>query len=164
MLLIVSVILILHHHLVLCNFQGFMESDNDFDDTENCNEFNSCITKYSQLESYILNNDDLLRTFTESFFRTGERNSQFIKFTYNFKLCSNGNSSDYEYYAKNCTSSQVAYIWSESVLYLLGVRPLFWLTLFAVNVPETKATIKLPCFCSDAYMDYLARLTYLVCS
>ena len=163
MLFIALVVLISHHHMVLCNSQGFIESDDDFDDTGNCSGFSSCITKYSQLESHILNDDDLLRKFTESFFRTGERESQFIKFTYKFKFCSNENGSDDGNYTVNCTSNQVAYIWSESELYLLGVRPLFWLTLFAVNVPETKATIELPCFCTETYIEHLARLTYLVC-
>ena len=165
MLLIALLVLISHYHMVLCDSQGFTESDDDFDDTSvNCNGFSICITEYSQLESYILNDDDLLRKFTESFFRTGESESEFIKFTYNFKLCSNENSSDDGNYTANCTSNQVEYIWSKSVLYFLGVRPLFWLTLFAVNVPETKANIELPCFCTETYIDHLARLTYLVCS
>ena len=63
----------------------------------------------------------------------------------------------------NCTNHQTTYIWSTSVLYLLGPGPLFWLTLFAVNVPEANTTIELPCFCTDSYADLLARLTYLVC-
>ena len=62
----------------------------------------------------------------------------------------------------NCTDQQAVYIWSESPLYLFGPKPLFWFTLFAINVPETSVTIELPCLCVDEYYELLSRLTYLV--
>ena len=57
---------------------------------------------------------------------------------------------------------QAVYIWSVPPLYLLGPKPLFWCTLFAINVPETSVTIELPCLCADEYYELLSRLTYLV--
>ena len=61
-----------------------------------------------------------------------------------------------------CMDDQKKFIWSSSALYLLGPKPLFWLTLFAVDVRESSITINLPCLCSDVYEDLLSRLTYLV--
>ena len=160
-ILLISVLLV--RHFSVCSSQEFVENDN-CDDAGNCNEVTSCIAQYSQLDSYVLNNKTILRTFTETFFKTGEGASQFVKFTYNFQIYNSSNlSNSSEDDLINCTNNQTTYVWSTSVLYLLGPRPLFWLTLFAVNVPEASATIGLPCFCTDAYADLLARLTYLVC-
>ena len=61
-----------------------------------------------------------------------------------------------------CINDQKKFIWSSSALYLLGPKPLFWLTLFAVHVRESSITVNLPCLCSDVYDDLLSRLTYLV--
>ena len=47
---------------------------------------------------------------------------------------------------------QKKFIWGDSALYLLGPEPLFWLTLFAVNVHDSSITIHLPCLCNDALM------------
>lgn len=155
--MVLLVLLLLFTHLCLCHTQ---EDDSiNCGDEEICSNVTSCISQYSQLESFILNSKDILRTFTETFFRTGEGSSQFVKFTYSFQI-SDYNSTEGDFI--NCTSHKTTYIWSTSVLYLLGPRPLFWLTLFAVNVPEAKETVELPCLCSDAYNDLLDRLTYLV--
>ena len=157
--LLISVLLVSHYSV--CSSQKF----DNCDDAGNCNdlkEATSCVSQYSQLDSYVLNNKAILRTLTETFFKTGEGVSQFVKFTYNFQVSNNSNSSS-EDDSIICTTHQTTYIWSTSVLYLLGPGPLFWLTLFAVNVPEASATIELPCFCTDSYADLLARLTYLVC-
>ena len=145
----------------LCSSQEFV--DDNCDGAGNCSdiEVTSCISEYSQLELYVLNNKTILRTLTETFFKIGEGASQFVKFTYNFQI-SNKSNSNSEDDSINCTNNQTTYIWSTSVLYLLGPQPLFWLTLFAVNIPEANATIELPCFCTDSYADLLARLTYLV--
>ena len=61
-----------------------------------------------------------------------------------------------------CIDDQKTFIWSNSALYLLGPKTLFWVTLFAVHVHESSITINLPCLCSDVYEDLLSRLTYLV--
>ena len=155
-----SVWLVIHFNL--CSSQEFTENDN-CDDAGNCSdiEVTGCIAEYNQFDLYILSNKTLLRTFTQTFFKTGEGASQFIKFTFNFQISNNGNSSEDD--PINCTSHQTTFVWSTSVLYLLGPWPLFWQTFLAVNVPETSATIELPCLCTDAYADLLARLTYLVC-
>ena len=146
----------------LCHAQEFAEDDYNCDDTGNCSDVTNCIAQYSQLDSYILNNKDLLRQLTESFFKTGDGASQFVKLTYKFQVYDRGNTTEDDDIVINCTNSQTTYIWSTSVLYLLGPRPLLWLTLFAVIVPEASVTIELPCFCTDSYTDLLDRLTYLV--
>ena len=157
MFLLISVLLFFPFQL--CSSQ----EDVGCDGKENCNdlEVTGCIADYAQLDLYILTNKTLLRKFTETFFQTGESTSQFVKFTYNFQVSNTSSNLDNDLI--NCTSHSTTFIWSTSVLYLLGPRPLFWLTLFAVNIPEASAAIELPCLCSDAYSDLLARLTYLVC-
>lgn len=148
--------------------------------TDNC-ELNNCIKKYSELHSHILSNKDLLDNLTEAFYQTGEEPSEFVKIIYQFHICNcsitNGTGGfdydvddvyDYdameeEVYNFNCNDSQELYIWSTSALYLLGPDPLFWLTMFAVNIPETSLIIQLPCLCKEPnYYDLLSRLTYLV--
>jgi len=145
-------------------------------DTDDC-DFNDCIKKYSELHSYILSNKDLLGNFTEAFYSTGEEPSEFVRITYEFQVCDcnfKNNDTNYEdAYGydtmeeaaySNCTnnSSTELYIWSTSALYLLGPDPLFWLTLFAVNIPEASVTIQLPCLCVKSKNELLSRLTYLV--
>ena len=147
-------------HLSICHTQELVEDDYSCDDTGNCSDVNNCIAQYSQLDSYIVNNKNLLRKLTEAFFRTGKGASQFVKLTYKFQVYDRGNSTEDD--VINCTSNQTTYVWSTSVLYLLGPDPLFWLTLFAVIVPEASVTIELPCFCTDSYNNLLDRLTYLV--
>ena len=157
----VLVVLVLLVTLVnLCHTQEFAEDDYSCYDTGNCSNVTNCIAQYSQLDSYILNNKDLLRILTETFFKTGDDASQFVKLTYKFQVYDGGNNTEDD--TINCTSSQTTYIWSTSVLYLLGPRPLLWLTLFAVIIPEASVSIELPCFCTDSYTDLLDRLTYLV--
>ena len=161
MVLLVS--LLLFTHLCLCHSQEFLGDDNDCDDKGNCSDVTSCISQYSQLELYILNNKDILRTLTETFFKTGDGASQFVKITYNFEVSNHDGRNSTEDDVANCTSHKATYMWSTSVLYLLGPRPLFWLTLFAVIVPEANGTVELPCLCADVLSNLLDRLTYLVC-
>ena len=160
----VMFLLILAIAFSLCSSQELVVDDNCDDDTGNCSdvEVASCISEYNQLDLYILNNKTLLRILTETFFKTGGGPSQFIKFTYNFQITNSRNSSEDD--SINCTNHQTTYVWSTSVLYLLGPWPLFWQTFLAVDISETSATIELPCFCTDDYADLLARLTYLVCT
>ena len=113
----------------------------------------------------IINDKKLLRTITEAFFVTGKSASAFVKLNYNFQSFAkerNTNETILENEDLICTDHQTTYIWSESVLYLLGPRPLYFLTLFAVNVSEVSLNIELPCLCSGVQFDLLARLTYLV--
>ena len=160
MFLLLSVLLFTHFSF--CSSQDFAE-DNSYDVAGNCSNLDEsaiCITNYSQLDSYVLNNQDLLRTFTETFFRTGESASEIVKLTYNFNVLNRRSNSSHDLII--CTSHQTSYIWSTSPLYLLGAKPLRWQTIFAVNVPQASVIIDLPCFSTDAYADLLARLTYLV--
>jgi len=139
-------------------------------------EKDTCIGQYSELEMYILKNENILDQLTETFYKTGTDASQFVKITYEFQVHkpnSTANDTDYEaMYDENyevmddeifnCTSQRELYIWSASALYLLGPKPLFWLTFFAVNAPETNVTIKLPCLCDNTHNILLSRVTYLV--
>ena len=143
------------------------------DGDENCDEstiyhvVSHCIKEYSELDLYITNNKTLLRRMTEAFFATGKTPSAFVKLNYNYQSFAQENDTNdtiSENQDLNCSSQQTTYIWSESVLYLLGPKPLYFLTLLAVDVPETNITIELPCLCSEVQFDLLARLTYLVSS
>ena len=140
------------------------------------NEINSygnisnCIGKYMDLQMYVLNNEDLIGNLTEVYFKTGKPPTEFVKITYKFKVLlpvANSTNNTAMYYGNDddeftCVENQTKFIWSSSALYLLGPKPLFWLTLFAVNIRESSVTIHLPCLCSDVYDDLLSRLTYLV--
>ena len=94
----------------------------------------------------------------------------FIHITYNAPIRISSNQSNNTTYLDlddvdtdiNCTDHRTVYVWSESPLYLLGPKQLFWSTLFAINVPETSVTIELPCLCGGVYFDLLSQLTYLV--
>ena len=140
------------------NAQGF---NNSCSETEGgCTKFINCIGHYVDLETYVINNKTLVEKLSETFFTsrtaaffTGRGSSQFVKITYNFHISN----------VTNCYAQQSTYFWSEAVLYMFGPRPLYWLTLFAINIDEVDVTIELPCLCSDVYDDILSRLTYLVC-
>ena len=127
-----------------------------------------CISQYTDLEDHILSNRYLLEQLINTFYRSGKHVSKFVYITYNapFGMSSNEsyNTTDLLIADNNCTNHQAVYIWSESPLYLLGPKPLFWFTLFAINVPETSVTIESPCLCTDEYYKLLSRLTYLVSS
>ena len=130
----------------------------------NCSE---CISQYRDLEEYILNSTDLLDKVKETFFKTGRHVSKFVYITHIVKIgisSSQSNNTDLDDVDAgiNCIDHQTVYIWSESPLYLLGPKPLFWFTLFAINVHETSVTIELPCIYGDVYYDLLSRLMYLV--
>ena len=137
----------------------------------------SCIRKYRDLEAYVLNNEDLMDNLTETFYKTGKSSTDFVKITYKFKVLSlltnidknisndtgtlyDDDDDDEPQYA--CVDDQKLFIWSTSALNLLGPEPLFWMTLFAVHVPENKLIVQLPCLCDTAYDDLLSRLSYLV--
>jgi len=144
-------------------------------DTNDC-DLNDCFKKYNELHFYVINNKDLLNKLTVAFYRTGEEPSEFVRITCEFQVCdcnsTNNNEDDYDYDIMeegleegaycNCTNTTELYIWSTSALYLLGPDPLFWLTLFAVNIPEASVTIQLPRLCKGPKNDLLSRLTYLV--
>ena len=159
--------------LNLTNAQDY--ADNDYDDNgANSYGNSSCVRKYKDLESYVLNNEDLMDDLTQLYFETGETLTEFVRITYRFKILlpfdnRTNSTNDTEHYGNDdvddefvCIDTQRFFIWSTSALYLLGPNALFWQTLFAVHVRESSITIDLPCLCNDAYEDLLPRLTYLV--
>ena len=141
----------------------YIDIDENCDEIENCSVIPHCIREYSELDFYVTNNTKLMTTLTETFFITGKGPSLFVRLNYNFKSFAQNNSTNDTIFGDlNCTSHQTTYIWSESVLYLLGPRPLYLLSLFAVDVSEASVTIELPCLCEDVQFELLGRLTYLV--
>ena len=158
--------------LLLLNITNAQElEDSEYDGAGNT----SCISKYRDLEAYILNNKDLMDNLTDTFFKTGKPSTEFVKIDYKFKILMNaGNNASYNitndttaYFDDDeleltCINDQRLFIWSSSALYLLGPEPLFWMTLFAVHVPENTLTIQLPCLCNNTYNHLLSRFTYLV--
>jgi len=133
-------------------------------ETNNSSQSFGCIDRYRDLESYILNHRDIMNKITETFFETGKTASRFVRITYNMQV--SYSTGEYNYTASNdtinCTNLQSQYIWSESPVFLLGPKPLFWFTLFAINVRETSVAIDLPCLCRGMHYNLLSRLTYLV--
>ena len=139
----------------------------------------SCTRKYRNLRFRIVDSNDLMDDLTELYFETGKTNTEFVTITYRFgipprvenetnndttacqndtRICNNSES-------VACVEDQKIFIWSSAALYLLGPKPLLWLTLFAVHVRESSITIQLPlCLCSEACDELLSRLTYLVSS
>ena len=156
------------------NGQDYVDSDNENNEADKYGNISSCIRRYKDLELYVLSDEDLMDSLTQLYFETGKSLTEFVRITYKFKIllpvgnCSNNISDNIaiDYENENggfaCIDSQKKFIWSSSALYLLGPEPLFWLTLFAVNVLESSITINLPCLCSDVYEDLISRLTYLV--
>jgi len=144
----------------ICNTQEITWNKNCSDE-DNSSATVGCIWNYNELESFILSSPSIIDQLTETYFQSSGEVSMFVRITYNTKFMksyhnTSGNTSE------NFTSHQSIYMWSESPLYLLGPAPLFWFTLFAINVPETSVTIDLPCLCSDVRNSLLSRLTYLV--
>ena len=150
--------------LNIYNTQEVIDNNENCDETRNYTTVSQCISKYSELDSYILNNEELLRQIVETFFDTGKFPSTYVKITYNYlsSTLTNGSNDTVDNNNTNCTTNQTTYIWSESVLYLLGPKPLFFLTLFAIDIPEATLNIKLPCLCENVQFELLDRLTHLV--
>lgn len=148
--------------ILLCGTCSAQDYDNGCIETDDNSEVTKCIGQYVDLELYVKNNKILMEKLAETFFTTGKAASKFVKITYNFQTGSNIQSIQDN--ITNCSNQQGKYVWSEAALYLLGPRPIFWFTLFAVSIHETDVTIELPCLCNDVYNSLLSRLTYLVCT
>ena len=152
----------------LCVTQEFSDDAESYSVSEerSCSQ---CFKQYSELDLYVLRNKELIRNFTETFFRTGKNPSRFVTITYNFQSCEqtsvrlNQSNDIMENETIHCTFQETTYVWSESILYLFGPKPLLWLTLFAVMTPEENAVIELPCLCGNEKFYLMDRLTYLVC-
>ena len=149
--------------IISCNFCSAQDFNSSFKFNETDEDAN-CITEYIDLEK--LNMSWIMKTWLKNLQRlsslyTGRAAAAFVKITYNFRTCYNNQPATDN--ISNCSSQHSTYIWSETALYLLGPRAMFWYTLFAVNICEVDVTVELPCLCGDAYNDLLSRLTYLVC-
>ena len=155
--------------ILSCGLGNAQEFDNNCNETEGgCTVDVKCIRDYTDLEMYVMNNKTLVERLAEVFFTsrtavffTGRGVSQFVKITYNFHTNNDEQSAEDNF--TSYSARQSTYIWSEAVLYTIGPRSLYWLTLFAVSIDEVDVTIELPCLCSDVYNNLLSRLTYLVC-
>lgn len=147
--------------ILVCGFCNSQEFNNSCNGTEDYKAITNCIGDYIDLEIYIMNNKEIMEALTKTFFTAGKTASKFVKITYNFQTSNNGTRSIED---RTTNRQQSTYIWSETALYLLGPRALYWFTLSAIRIEEVDATIDLPCLCNDAYNSLLSRLTYLVCT
>ena len=77
MMLMIFVLLLLS----MTNAQEYIE-DSEYDEANNV----SCISKYRDLEAYVLNNKDLMDNLTETFFKTGKTSTEFVKIAYRFMV------------------------------------------------------------------------------
>ena len=136
-----------------CNCNATVAPEGDRD------ESTRCIGKFSELNSYILNNEELLNNLTEAFYPAGEVPSTFVTIDYYYSEINDNRSN-------SATDRYVKYFWSEKVLYLMFFCPraIKWLTLFAIQVSESSVTVELPCLCSSMSNRLLSRLTYQVWS
>ena len=141
-----------------CNAHEAVNKSIPCDEMTNCSEY-TCIREYAELELYIIENKIVLSRIVKAFFKTGEAPSDFVKIQYEFELYDNSTNNS----TNNCTKHRDLYFWSSSPLYLLGPGPLFFTTIFAVNVAaEERLPIPLPCLCKQRHGVLLSRLTYLV--
>ena len=131
-----------------------------------CNEPSSCISDYDTLETYVLNNKSIINDLAQAFYRTGHSPAKFVRIIYKFQIPSyfnDTNENDSSIENDTCSSIQRIYYWSTSPVYLLGPRPLLFLSLLAVIVREENVTMQLPCLEAYDQKELLSRLTYLVC-
>ena len=135
--------------------------------TMDCNQPESCISNYDLLESYIQTNKSLIGDLAQAFYRTGHSPARFVRITYKFqiplRLNNESNETDSFIEDNGCSSVDRLYYWSTSPIYLLGPKPLTFLSLFAIFVQEENVTIQLPCLQANNQRALLSRLTYLVC-
>ena len=144
--------------ILVCGFCNSQEFNNGCNGTKDCKVTN-CIGDYIDLEIYIMNNKGIMEELAEAFFTAGKTVSKFVKITYNFQT-SNGTQSIED---RTTNRQQSTYVWSETALYLLGPKTLYWLTLSAIRIDEVDVMIELPYLCNDVYDSLLSRLTFLVC-
>ena len=167
----VKVAALLIFYIIAINTRGAVSTVEDCDfyfncsDDMDCSEAASCISDYESLESYVQNNKAIINNLTKAFYRTGHSPARFVRITYKLQIpyASQFNDSD-ENDTENdtCSSIERLYYWSTSPIYLLGPRPLAYLTLSAIIVQEENVIIQLPCLQATDQKALLSRLTYLV--
>ena len=135
--------------------------------TMDCYQPDSCISNYDLLESYVQAKKSLIGDLAQAFYRTGRSPARFVRITYKFQIPlsfnNESNETDSLIEDNGCSSVDKLYYWSTSPIYLLGPKPLMFLSLFAIVVPEENVTIQLPCLQANNQGALLSRLTYLVC-
>ena len=137
-------------------------------DTMNCGQPASCISEYDLLESYVESNKFLISNLAQAFYKTGHSPARFVRITYKFQIPVNlNNSNENDSFtslleAETCSSVQKIYYWSTSPMYLLGPKPLMYLTLGVINLQEENVFVELPCLQANNQQELLSRLTYLV--
>ena len=162
-------------YVIAINIRSAISTEEDCDFYINCannmdcnEEAASCISDYESLESYVQNSKAIINNLTEAFYSTGHLPARFVRITYIFQIPLHFNDSDendtYSITTENdtCSSIERLYYWSTSPTYLLGPKPLSYLTLFAINVQEENVIIHLPCLQATDQKTLLSRLTYLV--
>jgi len=132
------------------------------DEPTTCDGNCTCIRDFAELQSYIVENKTVLNRIVETFLKTGKVLSNFVKIQYDFEISENIINETTDEKDVICAKHRDVYFWSSSPLYLLGPKPLFFSTLFAVDVAEENVTISLPCLCKDVHGSFLSRLTYMV--
>ena len=132
----------------------------------NCSENETviCFSRYDLLEEYIRNNESILTNLAETFYRTGRSPAKFVKITYKFQIPGLNDSHNNKTYNSSikCSSIERTYYWSTSPIYLLGPKPLMYLSMFGIIVQEENVIVQLPCLKSNDQKVLLSRLTYLV--
>ena len=112
------------------------------------------------MESYVQSSKTIINNLTRAFYPTARSPARFVRITYKFQIPSQFNDNDTE--NDTCSSIERLYYWSTSPTYLLGPRPLGYLTLSAIIVLEENVIIQLPCLQAIDQKALLSRLTYLV--
>ena len=72
--------------LRLANAQDYVESDDDSNGSNGYGNNSSCISKYRDLESYFVNNRDLMDDLSELFFEAGKTATEFVRISYEFQI------------------------------------------------------------------------------
>ena len=112
------------------NAQHYSDSDSDDNGSKGYHNNSSCISRYTDLESYILNNEDLMDDLSKLFFETGKTPTEFARITYKFQIAVDNSTNVTSDYGNDdseftCVFNQKTFIWSSSALHLLGPKPLF---------------------------------------
>ena len=119
-------------------------------------DFIYCIWHHGYLISYISKKKHLQEQFLQAF-GYGKNANKFVKITFSYYI--SNDSEKRSQHNETCFSNQATYIWSESALYFLGPKSLYWLTLFIVSVSETSTMVELPvCLCHDESDRLLSKL------
>ena len=129
-------------------------SDSEDSSEQKCSD---CVNQYEMLESYILGNDIILSTLAEAFYPSDHDPAEFVKITYHYQIRNDSNDN-----SNFCCNKKRLYFWATSPSYLLGPKPMNWLSLFAINPSQSSVSVQLPCLQEDSVRDLLSRFTYLV--